>query len=91
MGSDRLHQGASARPTPQRWHRVSAIELTESVLDRSAIEARGEFARIGVDIVDGADVAVVNLLVVVVLDLHYLIAKRKDPTEPLDFVVGWQD
>src|SRR5208337_3694116 len=35
-------------------------------------------------VVDVADVAVVDLLVVVILDLHDLVAGRKGPAEPLD-------
>ena len=44
----------------------------------------GEFAIVGIDVVDIADVAVINLLVVVVLNLHHLIAGREGPPEALD-------
>src|SRR5262249_23360854 len=68
----------------RRVRRHQRIEFTESVRDGPAIEANNYLARVGGNIVDGADVAVVDLLVVVVLDLHDLIAGRKGPTEPLD-------
>src|SRR5207245_10013903 len=38
---------------------------------------------LGIDIVDVANIAVVDLLVVVVLDLHHLVARRKGPAETL--------
>src|SRR6266481_4950576 len=51
------------------------------------VEARGEFAGLGIDIVDVANIAVVDLLVVVVLDLHHLVARRKGPAETLHLAV----
>src|SRR5262249_35398882 len=65
----------------RRVGRHHHIEFTESVFDGSAVEANSYFPSIGVDIVNGADVAVVNLLVVVVLDLHHLVAGGKSPAE----------
>ena len=59
--------------------RDQRVELAEAVGHRAPVEARLEFARLGVDVVDIADVAVVDLLVVVVLDLHDLVAGRKGP------------
>ena len=47
-----------------------------------------ELARIGIDVVDGTNVAVVDLLFVVVLDLHHLVAGSKRPTKPLDLAVA---
>src|SRR6516162_7183812 len=43
----------------RRVGRHQHIEFTESVFDGSAVEANSNFPRIDVDIVDGADVAVV--------------------------------
>ena len=43
---------------------------------------------VGINIVDIADVAVIDLLVVVVLDLHHLVAGRKGPAEPLDLALA---
>src|SRR6516164_5444392 len=37
---------------------------------------------------DGANLAVVNLFVVVVLDLHHLVASRKGPAKSLDLFVA---
>src|SRR5215831_7109814 len=53
-----------------------------------AVKARGEFAGIGIQSVDIADVAVVDLLVVVVLDLHDLVTGGEGPAEPFDFPVA---
>src|SRR5271166_873071 len=64
------------------------VEFSKSVSDRSAVEARDDLTRIGIDVVDGADIAVVDLLVVVVLDLHHLIAERKGPAKPLDLPIA---
>src|SRR5215469_14449712 len=72
----------------RRVGRHQHIEFTESVLDGSAVEANSNFPRVDVDIIDGANVAVVALLVVVVLDLHHLVARRKDPTESFNFAVA---
>ena len=65
-----------------------AYELAKSVCDGPAIKAGNELARIGVDVVDGADIAVVDLLFVVVLDLHHLVAGSKRPTKPLDLAIA---
>src|SRR4029077_18288444 len=43
-----------------------------------------DFASLGIDVVDIANVAVVDLLIIVILDLHDLVARRKGPSEPLD-------
>src|SRR5262249_52708740 len=72
----------------RRVGRHHHIEFTESVFDGSAVEANSYFPSIGVDIVNGADVAVVNLLVVVVLDLHHLVAGGKSPAEAFNLAVA---
>src|SRR6266516_2356529 len=64
--------------------RHQGIKLTEAVDDGTSVEADSEFAIVGIDIRDIADVAVIDLLVVVVLDLHDLVAGREDPAESLD-------
>src|SRR5258706_3745384 len=54
-----------------------------------AVEAHDEFACVAIDSVDITDVAVVDVLVVVILDLHDLVTGGEGPAEPLDFpVVG---
>src|SRR5208282_5412270 len=53
------------------------VEFAEAVGHRAPIEARLEFAHLGIDVVDVADVAAVDFLVVVILDLHDLVPRRK--------------
>jgi hypothetical protein len=57
------------------------VELAKSVSDGSAVKARDDLARIRVDVVDITNIAVVDLLIVVVLDLHDLVAGG-GPAEP---------
>src|SRR5262245_25733761 len=64
------------------------VKLTKSVGDGSAVETSDKFSRIRIDIVDIADVAVIDLLVVIVLDLHHLIAGREGPAEALDLTLA---
>ena len=59
------------------------VELTKSVGDGSDVETSDKFSRIRIDIVDVADVAFINVLVVVVFDLHHLIAGREGPAEAI--------
>src|SRR6266568_2594921 len=65
--------------------RHQGIKLTEAVDDGTSVEADSEFAIVGIDIRDIADVAVIDLLLVIVLDLHDLVAGREDPAESFDF------
>ena len=51
------------------------LQLAEAVDQIASLESRRQFAGVGVHIGDEADVTVVDLLVVVVLDLHYLVAR----------------
>jgi hypothetical protein len=61
-----------------------AIGRGIDLANRAPVEASDEFARLGIDVDDIADVAVVDLLVVVILDLHDLVAGRKRPCKTLD-------
>ena len=54
----------------------------------AAIEAGDDLARVRVDVVDVADVAVIDLLVVVVLDLHDFVAGGEGPAEALDLAIA---
>jgi hypothetical protein len=72
----------------RRVGRHQHVEFAESISDGLAIEVNNDLAHAGVNIADSADVAVVNLLVVVVLDLHHLIARCEGPTEPLNLAVA---
>jgi hypothetical protein len=64
------------------------VQFTKPVGDGSAVEDGTELAISGVDTFDVANIAVVDLLVVVVLDLHNLVAGGEGPTEPLYLVVA---
>src|SRR4051794_26267666 len=64
------------------------IEFAKSVGDGSAIEVGGALALGGIDIIDIANVGVVDVLVVVVLDLHDLVAGRKCPSESFDLSIS---
>src|SRR5207247_4022163 len=46
------------------------VEFAKSVSDGPTVKARYDLARIGVDVIDIADIAVIDLLVIVVFDLH---------------------
>src|SRR5438105_8794693 len=68
--------------------RYQRVEFAEAVGDSAAVETGGEFACVGIDIVDVAAVAVVDVFVVVVLDLHDLVAGGEGPTETLDLALA---
>ena len=46
--------------------RNQRVKLAEAIGDGAPVEMRGQLAVIGIDIVDIADVAVINLLVIIV-------------------------
>ncbi len=52
------------------------------------VEPRGQLPGIGIDIGNLPDIAVVDLLVVVVLDLHHLVARREGPAEAFDLALA---
>src|SRR5688572_12592507 len=52
--------------------------------DLSALEVGHHLSRVRIDPDDEAEVAVVRVLVIVVLDLHHLVAGRVRPAEALD-------
>ena len=58
---------------------LSPNEAAGVLRDMAAVETGGEFAGVGIDIVDVTDVAVVDLLLVVVLDLHHLVGGGNAP------------
>ena len=59
--------------------RNQGVELAETIGEHAPVETRGQLVFIGIDIVDIADVAVIDLLVVVVFYLHHLVAGREGP------------
>jgi hypothetical protein len=68
------------------WH--ERIEFAEAIGDIAAIESDNQFTRVLVDVIDVANVAIVDLLVIVVLDLHDLVARRKGPAEALHLAIA---
>src|SRR5208282_2220464 len=60
-------------------------KFAKAIGHRAPVEASLDFASLRIDVVDVADVPVVDFLVVVILVLHDLVAGRKGPAEPLDF------
>ena len=61
------------------WHQH--VEFAKSIGDGSTVKAYNDLTSGGINIVDVAYVAVVNLLLVVVLDLHHLVARSKGPAK----------
>ena len=55
----------------------------KSVSNRPTVKGRSDLSCIRVNIVDVADIAVVDLLVVIVLDLHDFVAGGEGPAKPL--------
>ena len=68
--------------------RHQCVELAKPINDGAAVEVCGEFAVFGTNIVDIADVAVLDFLVVIVFDLHHFVAGRERPTEALNFALA---
>ena len=68
--------------------RHQCVELAKPINDRAAVEACGEFAVFETNIVDVAYVAVIDLLVLIVFDLHHFVAGRERPTEALDLALA---
>src|ERR1700732_494316 len=60
------------------------VQLADTVDHLPALEIDRQFALLQVEARDDTKVAVVDLLVVVVLDLHALVAETEGPAEPLD-------
>jgi hypothetical protein len=65
--------------------RHQGVELTEAVGYKTPVEAGSEFALVKVDVYDTADVPIVDLLIMIVLDLHDLVAGREHPAEFFHF------
>src|SRR5665213_2504548 len=65
--------------------RNQRVEFSETIGDGAAVETGDQLTSVGVDIVDVTDVAIVDLFIVIVLDLHDLVAGREGPAEALTF------
>ena len=62
------------------YEQVSAADVRRvrrAIGDWTAVEAGNHLAGLGIDIADLANITIVDLLVVVILDLRYLVAKCK--------------
>src|SRR5262249_18272707 len=64
--------------------RNERVQLAEAIGDGTSVEARSKLAFVKVEIHHIADIAVVDLLVVVFLDLHDLVAGCEGPAESFD-------
>jgi hypothetical protein len=60
------------------------VQLADAIDHLPALEIDRQFALLQVEARDDTQVAVVDFLVVVVLDLHDLVAEAEGPTEPFD-------
>src|SRR5262252_2105019 len=60
------------------------IQVAKPVDDLSTVKLDADFAFLHVDARHHAEVAIVDILVVIVLDLHDLVARTEGPAEPLD-------
>jgi hypothetical protein len=70
--------------------RHQRVEFAKRISDRAAVEAGYKLPVVEIDLINVSDVAVVDLLVVVVLNLHHLVAWRENPPEALYFLLaGW--
>src|ERR1700730_12470593 len=88
LSAERDHDGrvfrALALVNRRRIGQHQLMEFAKAVGEISAIEVDGELAFLHVDARHDAEVAVVDLLVIVVLDLHDLISWTEGPAETLD-------
>src|SRR5271155_4563118 len=60
------------------------VELAEAVSNFAAVEISDELALLHIDTRHDTEIAVIDLLVVIVLDLHDLVARAEGPAEALD-------
>ena len=67
------------------------VQLAEAVGDDPPVEARAQLACLWLHVLDVADVAVVDVLVVIVFDLHHLVVRRKGRAETLDLALARRD
>src|ERR1700731_4794473 len=88
LSAERDHDGwvfrALALVDCRRIGEHKFVELAKAVGDFAAIEVDAELAFLHVDARHDAEIAVVNLLVVIILDLHDLVARAECPAEALD-------
>src|SRR5262249_3261980 len=80
--------GSLALVNGRRVGRHQHVQFAEFISDGPVIEAHNDLARLGVHIIDVADITIVDFLFVVVLDLHHLVAGGKGPAEPFDLAIA---
>jgi hypothetical protein len=68
--------------------RHQGIEFAEAVGDRTPVETGDKLTFLRLDVRHKPNVAVVDLLVIVVLDLHDLVARCKGPAKSLDLALA---
>src|SRR5215472_18660990 len=66
--------------------RHQRVQFAKAIGNRTTIKCNGKFPAVRLDPRHVADIAVVDLLIVVVLDLHNLVAGREGPTKSFDLV-----
>ena len=64
------------------------VELAQAIGDRAPVEARCELTFLRLNAHYKTDVAILDLLVIVVLDLHDLVARREGPPEPFYLAIS---
>src|SRR5580704_5622295 len=88
LSAERDHNGwvfrALALMDGRRIGQHQLIQLAKAIIDVAAVEIDAELAFLDVDMRHDADIAIVDLLVVIVLDLHDLVARAECPAEALD-------
>lgn len=67
-----------------RVGRSQGIELTEGIFHLTAVEARDQHSLCLVDPQNRSEIAIEDVTLVIVLDLHHLVAGREDRAEFLD-------
>jgi hypothetical protein len=63
------------------------VKFAKAVGNGSAVKVDDEIALGGIDIIDFANVAIIDVLVIVILDLHDLIAACEGPAKPFDLAI----
>src|SRR5260370_4280265 len=88
LSAERNHDGwifrALALVDGRRVGQHQLIQLAKAVIDVAAVEIDAELAFLHIDARHDAEVAIVDVLVVIVLDLHDLVARTEGPAEALD-------
>jgi hypothetical protein len=68
--------------------RHERVKLPKAVRDRATVKAGGEVAFLRLNVRHKPNVAVVDFLAIVILDLHDLVAWRESPTKSLDLALA---